>query len=358
VPVLSLTKGNFLNAEIKPSAHALTEAYELSETLLRAIELSQLPLTNVALMAARLARLLNDFDQQKIFEYETGGYPFTATGISLDVWRLATIAGRTYQKKEKDEVKTYAKTESIEQIESLLESSKMGIDAARDPNVSVSSANPSQFVGGHSSNWAERNRLHTRITDLSGQLSSRRSYIYSYVLQKNIELKFSGIAGDAFSRIRIFADDLIGAAIPAAAQKFSAIYDNLRSDNPEDWSNAVHSCRRVLQDLADHLFPATDTPRVRPGNGKSIEIKLGPENYINRLVCYAEDHASSERTEEIVGSQLRYLGDRLDALFQAAQKGSHSVISTREEADRYVVYTYMLVADLLKIKAAEPAAQE
>jgi hypothetical protein len=37
----------------------------------------------------------------------------------------------------------------------------------------------------------------------------------------------------------------------------------------------------------------------------------------------------------------------LDAAFTAAQKGSHADISSREEADRYVVYTYMLVADLL-----------
>lgn len=345
-----------MDAEIKPSAKALAEAHELSESLLRAIELSQLPLTNLALMAARLARLLNDFDHQKIFEYETGGYPFTATGVTPEVWRLATIAGRTYQKKEKEEVKTYAKTESIEQIESLLESSKLGIDAARDPSVSLSSASPNQYVGTGVGNWAERNRLHTKITELSGQLSSRRSYIYSYVLQKNLELKFSGIAGDAFSRIRSFADNLIGTAIPSAAQKFSAIYENLRSDNPEDWSNAVHSCRRVLQDLADHLFPATDIPREKLINGKKVEVKLGADNYINRLVCFAEDHATSERTEEIIGSQLWYLGDRLDALFQAAQKGSHSIISTREEADRYVVYTYMLVADFLKLKAETLAA--
>lgn len=189
-----------MDTEVKPSQQALTEAFELSESLLRAIELSQMPLTNVALMAARLARLLNDLEQQKIFEYESGGYPSTATGIPPDVWRLAIIAGRTYEKKEKDAVKTYAKTESIGQIESLLESSRLGLEAARDPNFSISSANPSQYVHGGSGNWAERNRLHEKITSLSGQLSSRRSYIYAYVLKRNLELKFSGIAGDAFSK--------------------------------------------------------------------------------------------------------------------------------------------------------------
>jgi hypothetical protein len=45
-----------------------------------------------------------------------------------------------------------------------------------------------------------------------------------------------------------------------------------------------------------------------------------------------------------------FLGDRLDAVFKAAQKGSHADIVTREEADRYVVYTYMIVGDLMSLK--------
>ncbi|WP_349792732.1 hypothetical protein ABQY74_020385 [Xanthomonas sp. WHRI 7064] len=344
-----------MDVEVKPSAKALAEALGLSEDLLRAIELSQIPLTNVALMAARLARLLNDFDHQKIFEYESGGYPSSPTGVSPEVWRLAVLSGRTYKQKFKEEVKTYARLESIEQLEALLEASKLGIDAARDPSVSISSANPNQYVGSGSGNWAERNRLHQSISEASAKLSSRRSFIYSYVLQKNLELKFSGIAGDAFSRIRLVADELIGITVPSAAQKFIAIYENLQSDNPEDWSNAVHSCRRILQDLADHLFPATGTPRKKLIGGKEVRISLGADNYINRLVCFTEDNSTSERSEEIVGSQLTYLGDRLDSLFRAAQKGSHATISTRDEADRYVVYTYMLVADLLRLAA--PASQ-
>jgi hypothetical protein len=73
-------------------------------------------------------------------------------------------------------------------------------------------------------------------------------------------------------------------------------------------------------------------------------------------MCFAEDHEKSERSAEIIGSQLTYLGNRLDALFQAAQKGSHSVISSRDEADRYVVYTYMLVGDLLRVRQSTIAA--
>ncbi len=44
------------------SRKALSEALYLSSEILKNIELSELPLTNIALKASRLARLLNDFD--------------------------------------------------------------------------------------------------------------------------------------------------------------------------------------------------------------------------------------------------------------------------------------------------------
>ena len=123
----------------------------------------------------------------------------------------------------------------------------------------------------------------------------------------------------------------------------------MRSDNPEDWSNAVHSCRRILQDLADQLFPAQDDRLVESG-GKSKTIKMGPDQYINRLMAYAEDNSESERFQDIVGSHLRFLGERLDSIFKAAQKGSHSTIIDKREADRYIAYTYMVVGDILTLR--------
>lgn len=341
---------------VKPSAAALREALALSDDILRGIELSTSTLTSSALKASRLARLLGDFAMQKVFEYEAGGYPTTPGGVQPDVWACAKLAGRVKQKKiDKDEIKEIAVLESVEQLEAQIDSARIGIDAARDPSVSVTSANPQQYV--HAvGNGMERLRLHGELKEAVTKLGSRRTFIHNYVAQRNLELKFSGVASDAFSRIRELVDTSIGSLVPTAVQKFSAIYDNLQSENPEDWSNAVHSCRRVLQDLADALFPPTDTPREKTGGGKSIEIKLGPDHYINRLMCFAEDHEKSERSAEIIGSQLTYLGNRLDALFQAAQKGSHSVISSRDEADRYVVYTYMLVGDLLRVRQSTIAA--
>lgn len=309
-----------------------------------------MPLANIALKASRLARLLNDFSHQKVMEYEARGYPSTPDGVVPDIYRLAALAGREFQQKDSksDEVKNYIYRTSIEELEKELKSLDAALAAARDPDVSVSSANPHQMVWNPVGNKFERDTLRTSAARSQQRLSARRSFIYSYVLRRHYELKYSGIADDIFSRVREKVDSAIGEKVPDAVQKLAAVYENLQSENPEDWSNAVHSCRRILQDLADTIYPPTEDKSIEV-NGKQKTIKLGPDNYINRLIAFIEARATSERFSEIVGSQLGYIGDRLDSIFKAAQKGSHTKIVTKEEADRYVVYTYLIVGDILSL---------
>lgn len=164
------------------------------------------------------------------------------------------------------------------------------------------------------------------------------------------ELKFSGIASDVFARLRERVDTAVGKSVPDSIRKFTAAYDNLSSENPEDWSNAVHSCRRILVDLADKLYPPRGDKTVNAG-GKTKVIQLGSENYVNRLIAFVEERSSSDRFKEIVGSHIAYLGQRVDAVVEATNKGSHENIVSREEADRYVVYAYLLVGDILTLVA-------
>ncbi len=78
-------------------------------------------------------------------------------------------------------------------------------------------------------------------------------------------------------------------------------------------------------------------------------IKVGPENYINRLMIYIQNKSDSQRFKEVVGSHLNYIGDRLDSLYSASTKGSHVEISSIEEAERYIIFTYLLIGDILRL---------
>lgn len=327
----------------------LKEALPLSEAILSEIELSQAPLTSIALKASRLARLVGDFDQQQIMMYEASGYPKTPKGVSSSIWQLAVLAGRTYKQIVDDEEKEYCKCDSLEQIELEMVTAKENILAAADVSTSISSANPSQYVSNPVGNRKERTALREVVSDRSKWLAARRAYIHSYVSSVYFELKFSSIPSDIFERTRSKVDKKIGELVPGAIKKFSAVYENLISENDEDWANAVHSCRRILQETADGIYPPRADKVIEVG-GKQKTVKLGPDNYINRLIAYVEENSESDRFNEIVGSHMRYLGERLDSIFQAAQKGSHHVISSQDEADRYVIYTYLVIGDILQLK--------
>ena len=330
-----MTTAEPVSAVVPATSQVIAEAEALSEDILKDIELTERPLSSVVLKAMRLARILNDFDAQQTFEWESGGYPSGKTGLSEEVTEIARRAGRREFRKESNasEPRTpILYTGSIEQME-------------RAVSVRMTSLPSAETL-------RERSALQRSISRTSRRLASRRTFVYKYALRKHYELKLAGVTDNVFGRIRASVDASIGVFVPDAVKKLSAIYDNLGSGNPEDWANAAHSCRRALQDLADAVFPPRSETRLRKVDGKTIEVKLGPDHYINRLIAYVEASSESERFNEIVGSHLDYMGNRLDALFGAAQKGSHATI-TKEEADRCVIYTYLLIGDILSLRAPE-----
>ncbi len=340
-----------MSEQIPPNRQAQAEALILSEETLRNIELSEIPLTQIALKASRIARLLNDLDIMSIMRNEAGGYLQTPTGLPPETWRLAGLAGRHFQIQDptNKKVDTRAYTESIAQMEEYLKAIQAGLDTSRDPDIAVSSSNPSQYVFSPMGNALERNRLILSSATTAERLASRRAYIHGFVSQTYYELKYSSIADDIFVRVSRRVDNVIGSRIPNSTHRLSSLYENLRSNNPEDWSNAVHSCRRVLEDLADVVFPASQEPRTRLVDGKMKTIQLGQSHYINRILAFVNDCSESERFGELVGSHIEYLADRLNSVYKATNKGTHTTITRQEEADRYVIFTYLLVGDILSL---------
>ena len=277
----------------------------MSGEIIEAVESASAPLSAIELKAIRLARILNDSQVQQTFMRKSAG------GVSI---------------------------KSTEELENTIAKGRAVLQSALE------------LPGRYEGKWALQD-----MEQATGELASRRTFVYDYAIRKHYEIRFSSLAEDVFGRIRSRIDSSIGATVPDAVRKLTSVHDNLVSDNPEDWSNAAHSCRRVLQDLADAVFPPQGKPRTAIVNGKQVEIKLGADQYINRLVAYIEDSSESGRFTEIVGSQLEYIGNRLDAIFPAVQKGSHSTV-TKEEADRCVVYTYLLVGDILSLRSVPPTA--
>ena len=101
----------------------------------------------------------------------------------------------------------------------------------------------------------------------------------------------------------------------------------------------------MLKAMADNLYPPTDkTIKI----GKNT-IKLGAEQYINRLMCYIGEKSTHETLDKITNSNLEYIGKRLDNIHDEACKGTHASVD-KEEAERCFMHVYMIIGDILEIE--------
>ncbi|PIR92955.1 hypothetical protein COT99_03365 [Candidatus Falkowbacteria bacterium CG10_big_fil_rev_8_21_14_0_10_43_10] len=323
------------------------EILQLAEEILKNIELQEISLSNIVLRCARLARITGNQSAMDLFKYELTGYPSDDQGFVLfGAFELARYANRTFrQKDESGIIKECLFPQTVTELENELEAAKEQMKVAFDRNVSVSSANPTQYVWSPIGNSIERAGLRQIITEKSKKLDQLKSGYYNYVLGVYYETRFENITEDIFRKKKLIVDKALSNYLPEAFKKFVSVYDNLQSKNSEDWANAVHSCRKILKDLADFLYPATNE-EIDIGNGKII--KLSDEKFIARLKQFIKLNIGSESFTKVVGSSLEYIGDRIDSIYKSTNKGSHAKVE-QKEAENYVMHTYMLVGDILDL---------
>ncbi len=233
--------------------------------------------------------------------------------------------------------------ETIATLESELEAAKDQMKVAFDRNISFSSPNPYSFppIG----NSLERSGLRNLIAEKSKKIDQLKAMYYNYALEVFYKLKFGNLTEEIFKKRKLFVDSSLGEISPKTLQKFVSVYENLNSKHEEDWANAVHTCRRAIKDVADHLSPPSEQ-LIECEDGR--KIKLDEDHYILRLKEYIKRKSDSETFKKIVGSHLDYIGDRIDAIYKSSTKGTHEEVS-REEAERYVIYTYLLLGDVLSL---------
>jgi hypothetical protein len=322
------------------------EALELSNEILRNFELSEIPLQNIVLKCLRLARLLNDLDAENWLKYEANGFDTNSKGfLTSDAWAATEKSGRRFFiKDDEGNLTEKAFTETIAVMESAILVNQKRMEFTVDRDISISSnsnLNPVLPLG----NVKERGLISKSILKNTERIQNVKSRIYEYVLSANYELRFGEITGDIFLRKRNRVDTTLKESCPVAIKKFISVYENLNSENDEDWANAVHSCRRILKELADQLYPPSEENFVNK-NGK--EIKIGNDQYINRLMLYIESKANSNTFKTIVGSHINYIGERIDSIADASNKGSHHEVS-KSEAETYIIYTYLIIGDILEL---------
>lgn len=164
--------------------------------------------------------------------------------------------------------------------------------------------------------------------------------LHRYASRAYQRLRFGKIPESILEATRRQVDTALARKCPTAVEKFTVAYEELGRTSSENWTNACLGMRRVLLDFADAVY----RPRDGPVNG----YRVGPEDYVNRLWAYALERIKSRRAKDVVIAELKDLGARIDAIYNLSSKGVHAAVG-KAEADRVVIRTYLLLADLLSL---------
>ena len=131
---------------------------------------------------------------------------------------------------------------------------------------------------------------------------------------KNIFSKINKLDEDVISNIVFFLEELHPRLFDAFA---SATRTLERAETEEDFAQVALSGRRLMEQVADYLFP----PRLEKYNNRDV----GKNKFKNRIWAYIEDTIKECNIED--KNQLNKLGKEADNLLESFNKGLHSNIN-------------------------------
>ena len=115
----------------------------------------------------------------------------------------------------------------------------------------------------------------------------------------------------------------LGDAVPDLGdQLWTALRTFDQAETTEQLSQVAGTCRRIIEHVADRLFP--------PREAGTAEPKLGPKHYRNRLLAFADRARSTDTAIDLVCVSTNALDEQITKLLAVAQKGIHAEICRAE----------------------------
>jgi hypothetical protein len=191
----------------------------------------------------------------------------------------------------------------------------------------------------------QKYRLELR-RELDQEIIERTTHrVFTYLCTVERELSYIGVNADIFERHRLRVESFLSQISPRVLEQFTAAYRRAREDDAESKTHALTTCRRILESVADVVFPPQAEPAV-DSTGKPR--KVGAENYVNRLWMFLDAFMSASTHSELLLATLQDFGSRIDKVYSLANKGVHSEVA-QAEVDTCVMQTYLLAGEILRI---------
>ncbi|TIS46187.1 hypothetical protein [Mesorhizobium sp.] len=305
---------------------------ELSRELLDDIEFNRLETEKLLLKASRLARLSGSDQIKKWIQYELRGY------VSDDEVSLyyMTITGRWVKREEQQ-----GWWGPLSQQDATIDALKAQIETKKLTSISGDYA-----LAVNNENSRSIAQLTNTIVTLSGIKPRVLSLLHSFVAGVYYERQFADVAERTFDGYKRNVDALIAEKAGSLLTKLPSVVARLNEGDEEAISQALVTCRRILEAFADAVYPPSDGTFEMGGNA----LKLDASKHQNRINVYI-----AQRTES--SSRRNRLRQNLGNLFDRVSTGVHNDV-TAQEAYSLFLNVYLFLGEVLTLPEAKIDAVE
>jgi len=297
---------------------------ELSRELLDDIELSRIDTERLLLKCSRLARLAGTEEAQEWIKLEMQGYN-TSSNLSL---RYMSKTGRWTDKE-----KQLGHWGPLSQHEAAISAYKAKIAACQLPSISgdailLATARIMNEINSATASINQLSKIRGRVLGL----------LHTFVTEIYYQREFASLAENIFEGYKKDVDVLIASSAGEVLNKIPSIINRLSENDEEGVSQALVTCRRIIESFADAIYPPTDA--VLDLGGGNV-LKLDASKHQNRINAFIHERTDSK-------SRKMKLRQNLSNLFDRVSTGVHKDV-TSEEAYSLFLNVYLFLGEVLHI---------
>ena len=186
--------------------------------------------------------------------------------------------------------------------------------------------------------WEGLTTLMDPIADRREVMQRIRQWIFSYLVTTETQLASSDAVATTFGRHRLAIDALLDVRVPELRDQLGGALRSAEQGDSESRSHVLLTCRRIIQAVADHCYPASDTAHIgRDGR----EHDVGQSSTRNRLMAFVETTG-----DRALNASIEELNARLETLEELVNKGVHEAVSA-SEMEFALVQSYLLAGEML-----------
>ena len=297
---------------------------ELAREIIDDIELNKTKAQSILLKCTRLSRYVDNDEVRKWLKFEMQGF---VSGDQISE-KYMTKTGRWTDRKE---YKGY--WIPLSQIEATIDSQTNKIKSFRIPDSS------SQYAAIVVSKvTTSMNLTANYISTMVGIKSRVISLLHEFATNVYYERVFDNLAESIFDNYKKEIDLLISVNAGDIIEQIPAVIARLSDSDKESISQALTTCRRVIDSFANNIFPPSEETINIGGN----EISLTVDKVLNRLNAFVHKNSNSESRKNRIRQNLKNLYDRVSA-------GVHTDVDA-QEAKNLFFNVYLILGEILTLK--------